>query len=187
MSNVQQQELSDKICIYSNVFIENNKILESINDIKNQIWIRNDVNTDEYRYGVFKYANCYIGTSINNDINDFKLLERKMYFCFAKYIYNYAEKYNFNYNGIIKGSFLKYTKDSFDIPHYASVAGELGISLYYFINDDYDGGEIYFPNQDITIKGKKDQLLIVPSTADFIHFSKPVTDGIKYIYDEVVE
>lgn len=50
----------------------------------------------------------------------------------------------------------------------------------YYLNDDYEGGEIYFPNQNIEIKPKPNTLIFFPGTLEFLHGVKPITNGIRY-------
>lgn len=54
------------------------------------------------------------------------------------------------------------------------------MSLVYYINDDYTGGEIVFPRFGITYKPAKDELLIFPSTYVYNHSVIPVVEGTRY-------
>jgi predicted 2-oxoglutarate/Fe(II)-dependent dioxygenase YbiX len=45
----------------------------------------------------------------------------------------------------------------------------------YYINDDYEGGELYFPELDWNFKPKADTLLMFPSTSRYIHGVNKVT------------
>lgn len=58
----------------------------------------------------------------------------------------------------------------------------LKYTLVTYLNDDYEGGEIYFPNQDITIKPKAGSLVMFPSGEPYMHEAKPVKSGKKYLY-----
>lgn len=50
----------------------------------------------------------------------------------------------------------------------------------YYLNDNYEGGEIYFPNQNIELKPKPNTLIFFPGTLEFLHGVKPVTNGVRY-------
>jgi hypothetical protein len=50
----------------------------------------------------------------------------------------------------------------------------------YYLNDDYAGGEIYFPNQKIELKPKPNTLIFFPGTLEFLHGVKPITSGVRY-------
>lgn len=54
------------------------------------------------------------------------------------------------------------------------------ISMTYYLNDDYTGGEIEFPRFNLKIKPKAGQLLIFPSTYVYNHKINPVTSGNRY-------
>lgn len=51
-------------------------------------------------------------------------------------------------------------------------------SVLFYLNDDYTGGEISFPDLDLRIKPSKGSAIIFPCTA--VHIAEPVTDGEKY-------
>lgn len=54
------------------------------------------------------------------------------------------------------------------------------VSMVGYVNDDYDGGEIHFRMQDITIKPKAGDLFIFPSNFMYPHRAMPVHSGTKY-------
>lgn len=54
------------------------------------------------------------------------------------------------------------------------------ISVVYFINDDFDGGELFFPNLDLLIKPEAGTLVCFPSDHNYIHGVQPVTAGRRY-------
>lgn len=54
------------------------------------------------------------------------------------------------------------------------------VSLVAFPNDDYEGGELYFRLQDVTIKPKAGDVYIFPSNFMYPHRAMPVKSGTKY-------
>jgi predicted 2-oxoglutarate/Fe(II)-dependent dioxygenase YbiX len=56
---------------------------------------------------------------------------------------------------------------------------EAAANLY--LNDDFDGGELFFPNLDITIKPKARQLVIFPGGHEYVHGVKTVNSGFRYV------
>jgi hypothetical protein len=54
------------------------------------------------------------------------------------------------------------------------------VSLVSYPNDDYEGGELYFPKLNLTIKPKAGDIVIFPSTFLFSHRAMPVKSGVKY-------
>lgn len=53
------------------------------------------------------------------------------------------------------------------------------VSLLY-LNDEYSGGELYFPNQKIEIKPEKASLIMFDPSSEFLHGVKTVEAGNRY-------
>lgn len=50
-----------------------------------------------------------------------------------------------------------------------------------YLNDDFEGGEIYFPNKDnFSPKIKSGMLVIFPGTVEYLHGVKSVSEGTRY-------
>ena len=54
------------------------------------------------------------------------------------------------------------------------------VSLVGYPNDDYEGGELYFRLQDLTIKPTAGDLFIFPSNFMYPHKAMPVKSGVKH-------
>ena len=55
------------------------------------------------------------------------------------------------------------------------------ISVCVYLNDDYEGGEIWFPRMDgLSIKPKAGDIVVFPSTYIYEHASQDMISGIKY-------
>lgn len=63
-------------------------------------------------------------------------------------------------------------------PHYTNNDIMHGFVIY--INDNYSGGEIYYPKKDIAIKPNARSLVIHPGTEEYTHGVKPVESGLRY-------
>jgi hypothetical protein len=57
----------------------------------------------------------------------------------------------------------------------------LKFSLVTYLNDDYEGGEIEFPNKGIKLKPKAGSIIIFPSIYPYEHASKKIKKGQKYM------
>lgn len=68
-------------------------------------------------------------------------------------------------------------------PHFDGQDGnkDLAFSLVAYVNDDYEGGEISFPNHNITVKPKAGSLIMFPSQEPYIHEVKPIISGTRYM------
>jgi hypothetical protein len=83
--------------------------------------------------------------------------------------------YHENYN------MLRYSGGQQYHAHYdgSTVTGR-AISAICYLNEDYTGGELEFPNFNVKIKPKKGSLLLFPSNYAYSHVAHPVTEGQKY-------
>ena len=82
---------------------------------------------------------------------------------------------NFTFQRMQKGVQLKSHTDQHTDPsiQYATII---------YINDNYNGGEVFFPKKDISMKPKAGSLLIFPGTEEFEHGVKFVEEGpIRYV------
>lgn len=80
---------------------------------------------------------------------------------------------------------VKYDVDSF-IPLHTDIMDEKckkdKLSLILYFNDDYSGGDIYFPKLDLEYHPEKAMALSYPAfMPEFDHGIHPITDGSKYI------
>jgi predicted 2-oxoglutarate/Fe(II)-dependent dioxygenase YbiX len=54
------------------------------------------------------------------------------------------------------------------------------LSIVYFLNDDFAGGELFFPLLDLAIAPAAGTLVCFPSDHNYIHGVRPVTSGHRY-------
>lgn len=85
---------------------------------------------------------------------------------------NFFEAFNFvKYDG--KGTHFKIHADHG--PAYVTT-----VSVVAYVNDDYLGGELYFPRFNLTLKPKKGDVMVFPSTYIYEHASNDMIEGTKY-------
>jgi hypothetical protein len=100
------------------------------------------------------------------DEEDAFILSRKLMATLVPYQQDFAKNNNYSYSSVYKALYLKNTAGSKLISYENECMAEpSSIAIIYFINDDYEGGEIYLPDIDVTIHPKKNDLLIYPSEA----------------------
>jgi hypothetical protein len=54
------------------------------------------------------------------------------------------------------------------------------VSAIYYLNDEFEGGEIVFELQQLVVKPGRGLLLAFPSDADHVHEILPVRSGVRY-------
>jgi hypothetical protein len=76
---------------------------------------------------------------------------------------------------------LRYEKDNFFNNHFDdSVQHHRRVSIVYYLNDDYIGGEITFNRFNVTYKPKANELIVFPSSYVYTHSVSEVTEGTRY-------
>jgi len=55
------------------------------------------------------------------------------------------------------------------------------LGALFYLNDDFDGGELYFANKNVSFKPAKGQLILFPcNQKEYIHGVSKITKGIRY-------
>jgi len=54
------------------------------------------------------------------------------------------------------------------------------IGSLFYLNDDYEGGELYFPNQNLEFKPSPGSAFFFPGDMNYVHGVKEVKSGIRY-------
>jgi len=190
------KEIAPGIILWDNVFPEALKLVEEIESThknKQKCWEPSMVYNKDDEPIIDSYSrNCEI-FGIPDTLYDFVPEEdHPEYFkftisnkfkeafrpCYEDYISKFHVENNNQYDNysILKyGSgqkFIKHVDDGKKCPR--------RVSLVYYINDNYEGGEIVFPNWSLSLKPKANQLLMFPSNFMYAHEVKPVTNGTRY-------
>ena len=96
---------------------------------------------------------------------------------------HYAYKKGIDIGRLSPNSISKYDVGKFMGPHVDSYGDEREpvLSVVLYLNSDYEGGELYFPNQDIKIKPETGSAVVFPSVEPYFHTSLEIKSGYKYI------
>lgn len=159
----------------------------------NENWL-SEINFEKYKnfsnttklWGERTHSNVWSGRVIYN--NQFENLEnetKQLLDSIRNKIildYNLSEQIFPDYLGLVKweiGDFQHPHADGEEVgrPH---IYNWRHFGCVYYLNDDYEGGEIYFPNQNIEIKPKLNTLVFFPGTLEFLHGVNPIINGIRY-------
>ena len=98
-------------------------------------------------------------------------------------------KYNCEFKGYDPCQFLGYPvgghyvehndAETFDRGKWRRIA-ERDVSFLFYLNSEFGGGELEFPELGLTIKPKKGMMIAFPSYKEFAHKVHPVTWGHRY-------
>jgi len=76
---------------------------------------------------------------------------------------------------------VKFVKGFYLVPHVDTLSSEGNhMASVYYINDDYTGGEIDFPDHNLTIKPKANSLIIFPGNENYVHGVNEIIDNDRY-------
>ena len=179
------KELAEGIMTFQDVFVHSSEYLKKIKD-EGVAWkkskIYNNGNSikpdhsfrdtdiihlpkdDEYSNGVL--------SDLSNDFHN----------NITPYLDYYSQKYSIPIRSTENAQLLRYSKGQHLAEHFdrARFVPRI-LSLTYYIDDDYEGGEIEFVNFNLKIKSKKNQLLIFPSSNMYVHKVNPVISGSRHV------
>ena len=100
---------------------------------------------------------------------------------FVHVIESYIHKYKVPCSQREDYEILKYGPGNFFIDHVDDgLYMTRKVSLVYYFNDDYEGGEIHFPQFNVTIKPKEAQLILFPASYIYNHNVEEVKSGTRY-------
>lgn len=75
----------------------------------------------------------------------------------------------------------KYFVGSETSPSIGSYRDDAHISALLYLNDDYEGGELVFPEQGVSIKPFAGSIVVFPSTEPFFYQNNKIISGEKYV------
>lgn len=136
---------------------------------------------------VFTKANDGLDTFIlNKDLNQeiYNLIDKK----FTEIEKDYLKNFNIDslkmnlYDKRQILYFLKYNKVVWDTRHFDDIHQDdpRRVSVVYYPNDDYEGGEIEFPRFNVKIKPPKDSALIFSASYPYDHLVHEISGGTRY-------
>lgn len=131
------------------------------------IYRTSDLNSDDYYYDEYAKMSDPLFTALDATFNDY-----------SNNIYPFAAKN-------IKGKedqmhILKYEKAGFLPEHSDHGISSRTLSVVMYLNDDYIGGEISFPQVGVTIKPEAGSIIFFPSNFVFTHQISEIKNGIRY-------
>jgi len=180
--------LDNNICYFTNALSEPQKLVEFIENTENTPevhdiigpWIPWQAHGHEHLYGLRKKVNAGNTTVIDpRSLYIINSIYSGMKFCGDMY----AKMKNIEGECTMSKNFVINKYDTgMDMGQHVDW-NESNPSLRYsfvvYLNDDYEGGEIYFKNQNIKLKPEAGSIILFPSKEPYQHGSMPITSGNK--------
>lgn len=131
------------------------------------IYRTSDIKENDYYYDEYKKMSDPLFDALDSTFNHY-----------SNIIYPFAGKN-------IKGkedqmNILKYEKAGFLPEHSDHGISSRTLSVVMYLNDDYVGGEISFPQVGVTIKPEAGSIVFFPSNFVFTHEISEIKEGIRY-------
>lgn len=96
-------------------------------------------------------------------------------------IVDYQARYNLNMQYMEAINYIRYKPGQhFQVHADHGFSYTCTVSSVMYLNDDYEGGELWFPYLDLTFKPEIGDIVLFPSTYIYAHAAKPVISGTKY-------
>ena len=143
-------------------------------------WVQWKASDNAYDFGYQKMINPTIIDETNETLLSINKIIRDAIVMSSK---DYAKEHNIDLGYLTPISIAKYSTGKEMGSHVDSYEDGRSpvLSVVLYINDNYDGGELYFKEQDVSIKPSAGSLIAFPSVAPYYHQSMTVTKGIKYM------
>jgi hypothetical protein len=187
------EEIAPGILVYHDVLPKDLDLinrLESVLDENNQ----NNYNWQEayvgYRQRMPEYRDCvdfkFKKTDIEGDTSEHSLkLQEIWQDCFDRQdlaVQDYCKRFNiYNLRYWEAFNFIKYEPGHHFMEHHDhGFSYNCTVSLVAYLNDDFEGGELFFRLQGINYIPKAGDVVLFPSTYMYPHQAKVVHSGTKY-------
>jgi hypothetical protein len=148
-------------------------------------WSSATVGNLETVNGYRECFDCKINASLANNAPDsfsgIKSVYRKTTDPLRECLYDYEARFNIKMDFMESVNYVKYGAGNFFKPHADhGFSYTATVSSVMYLNDNYEGGELYFPTFNFKIKPKAGDVIMFPSTFIYNHGSDVVTSGVKY-------
>jgi Rps23 Pro-64 3,4-dihydroxylase Tpa1-like proline 4-hydroxylase len=181
------------VCIYRNAISNSSEIIEASELLNISKDSRGDwnkatvINTEGKIFVSDVRTNEMMLTPMPTQMGDESsaevMLANKIHGCILPCLQHFNNKFGLSIksNSTLGYQILKYSIGEHYVSHlddgertrrYASAVA--------YLNDDYEGGELYFQDLNFTYQPVAGDVVIFPSGAPFRHEAKPVISGIKY-------
>jgi hypothetical protein len=183
------------LIVYRNVFSEDLNLINRLEEILSNESNENNWNTSKTPPGRAPIGKKY------RECSDFKIkkntwddsgksesilkLEKIWEDCYTS-VLGPVEDYAQHFRLPPLGYWAPFNFVKYDIGEYIEVHSDHAyshicvLSAVGYINDDYEGGELFFDKLNLKIKPKAGDLYLYPSTYLYSHASLPITHGTKY-------
>jgi hypothetical protein len=182
---------ADKIFYYKNVVANCKELVDLLEEIQPTLGDGN-VLTQWEPWTASDDKDFQFGSKISSrpEMYEFSTVDAKLiydiFYTSLLFVGNdYARKNNLSIAKPSPLSISKYIKGAGMGPHVDDYGTNPKVkpimSAVLYLNDEYEGGELHFKEQGVTIKPEAGSIVIFPSVAPFYHESREIISGNKYM------
>lgn len=182
--------LEPNIYYYKNVIKDPFQLIEYIEEIDKDLhedsplskWKSWNAHQNEYCFGQQKQFMYNLSNTTSSLYYESMQIHQTIHSAITNSANDYIVKHDSLDVGVLSPlSISKYFEGKFMGPHVDAHDDDPAktISCVLYLNDNYEGGELNFPNHKIMIKPEAGSLVIFPSK--YLHESKVIKSGIKYM------
>jgi predicted 2-oxoglutarate/Fe(II)-dependent dioxygenase YbiX len=185
MNKIEKEIFASKTNVYKNVFADFEKFIPLLENEAQSTWATSTVVETEQsgfqiRENSRKSKHAILKGSFE-EATEIRALTKKLFNSMMPILNDYLKQYGGSFRWFEDVEFLKYEKGDFLLEHSdATDIVSRKISIVYYLNDDYEGGELVFTKKNNAYAPEKNSLIIFPSTSDYTHKANEVKSGTKY-------
>lgn len=149
---------------------ENEKLYSSLHSAEDSIWSGGNAVSPSCYYAKTAPSNHFDMSTVPptvQDINDRAISVFEELF---------GNGYSYTKFGLITRNF----KDGYFLHWDKENDPSIEYGIVYYINNNYDGGEIFYPKLNIEYKPEPGDLIIHPGSLEYMHGVRDVSNGIRY-------
>ena len=189
----EHKEYYGAIRVYKNVFRNHEKIIGIFNQcaVNSRVWFWKKSSTSftvgkkirtSHEINLPTVGVDYSKLNPNSDEIRTIILSSDIQNRVKKYVDHYSENFGIIIDSNEKNRLVRYEVGEFFTMHRDDhPLTQRTISTVLYLNDNYDGGEIYFKYFDFKYKPEAGDLLVFPSNYAYSHESQPIKNGTKYV------
>ncbi len=163
--------IHEGIAVFKNIFLRSEEVIDMAE------------NSPNWRQGTAgKGIDPKVRITDMHDLEQGTELHQELLDAFIESISEYAKKYS--HCRIQGGEHLRigrYGVGGHYSPHADAGSSERTLSGLLYLNNDFTGGDLNFPHQELKITPEEGMLVLFPSNYLFVHESLPLTEGKKYV------
>lgn len=183
---MNHKEVYPSIWVYKKGFTETQWVIDSVETSIKQDptlewkWASTDLENEDSQ-GSHR-TNKSFSISRNQQNHDIEHVDIHVFENITKQVFEYSTFYDLGELHDEGYDILKYEKGNEYKIHndWSPKHSNRVVSLVVYLNDDYSGGQLEFPNIGYTYRPRAGDIVIFPSNHTFAHRSKPITKGTKY-------